>query len=115
MSFRQAAHAASTIASWFSKTVFESQFWRRYCQTFSTGFSSGAREGRKIGVMLLGTSSFLVVCHPAPVEDENGVGARGDVARDFVELKLHHVGVGVGQREGGPDAASRADRAEQIG
>jgi hypothetical protein len=21
--------------------------WRRYCQTFSTGFSSGAREGRK--------------------------------------------------------------------
>src|SRR3984957_16664271 len=45
--------------------VFESQFWRRYCQTFSTGFSSGAREGREIGVMLLGTSSLPVVCHPA--------------------------------------------------
>jgi len=29
--------------------------------------------------------------------------------------KLHHIGVGVGQREGCSDAASRADRAEQIG
>src|SRR6516164_7246531 len=48
-----------------SKTVFESQFWRRYCQTFSTGFSSGARDGRKIGVMLSGTLSLLVMCHPA--------------------------------------------------
>src|ERR1700677_5353502 len=52
--FRQALHAASTIASSFSNTVFESQFWRRYCQTFSTGFSLGARDGRKIGVMLSG-------------------------------------------------------------
>ena len=32
---------------------------------FSTGFSSGAREGRKIGVMFSGTLSWLVVCHPA--------------------------------------------------
>jgi hypothetical protein len=29
---------------------------------FSTGFSSGARDGRKIGVMLPGTSSLAVVC-----------------------------------------------------
>jgi hypothetical protein len=43
------------------------------------------------------------------------VGALGDVARDFVEVELHHVSVGVGQHEGRPDAASRADRAEQIG
>jgi hypothetical protein len=43
------------------------------------------------------------------------MGARSDVARDFVEVKLHHVGVGVGQHEGRPDAAGRADRAEQIG
>jgi hypothetical protein len=95
--------------------VFESQFWRRYCQTFSTGFSSGAREGRKIGVMLSGTSSLPVVCHPARSRDENGVGALGDVARGFVEVELHHVSVGVGQHEGRPDAAGRADRAEQIG
>ena len=43
------------------------------------------------------------------------MGALGDVARDFVEMELHHGGVGVGQREGRPDAAGRADRAEQIG
>ena len=43
------------------------------------------------------------------------MGALGDVARDFVEVKLHHVGVGVGQREGRPNAAGGADRAEQIG
>jgi hypothetical protein len=50
-----------------------------------------------------------------PVEEQNGVGALGDVARDFVEVELHHLSVGVGQREGRPDAAGRADRAEQIG
>ena len=41
--------------------------------------------------------------------------ALGDGARDFVEVKLHHVGVGIGQREGRPDAAGGADGAEQIG
>ena len=43
------------------------------------------------------------------------MGALGDVARDFVEVELHHVSVGVGQREGRPDPSRRADRAEQIG
>jgi hypothetical protein len=43
------------------------------------------------------------------------VRARGDVARDFVEVKLHHAGVGMRQRQGCPDAAGGADRAEQIG
>ena len=43
------------------------------------------------------------------------MGALGDVARDFVEVELHHVSVGVGQREGRSDAPRRADRAEQIG
>ena len=43
------------------------------------------------------------------------MGVLGDVARDFVEVELHHVGIGIGQREGRPDAAGRADRAEQIG
>jgi len=43
------------------------------------------------------------------------MGALGDVARDFVEVELHHVSVGIRQREGGADAAGRADRAEQIG
>ena len=39
----------------------------------------------------------------------------GDIARDFVEVKLHHVGVGVGKRQSRSDTASRTDRAEQIG
>src|SRR5215203_2926614 len=62
---RQASQAASTMASWLSKTRFESQFWRRYCQMFSTGLSSGAREGRKMSVMFFGTASRAVVCQPA--------------------------------------------------
>ena len=49
------------------------------------------------------------------VEQQHGMRALGDVARDFVEVKLHHVGVGIGQRQGRSDAARWADRAEQIG
>jgi hypothetical protein len=30
-------------------------------------------------------------------------------------VELHHVGVGIRQREGGADAAGWADRAEQVG
>ena len=41
--------------------------------------------------------------------------ALGDIARDFVEMKLHHVGVGIGKRQGRANAAGGADRAEQIG
>jgi hypothetical protein len=50
-----------------------------------------------------------------PVEQQNGMGALGNVARDLFEMELHHVGVGIGQRQRRPDAASGADRAEQIG
>ena len=49
------------------------------------------------------------------VEQQQGMGALGDGARDFVEVKLHHVGVVMRKHEGRPDAAGRADRAEQIG
>ena len=43
------------------------------------------------------------------------MGALGDVARDFVEVELHHVGVGIRKRQCRPDTAGGADRAEQIG
>ena len=43
------------------------------------------------------------------------MGALGDTARDFVEVELHRLGVGVGQGERRADAAGRADRSEQIG
>jgi hypothetical protein len=97
------------------KTVFESQFWRRYCQTFSTGLSSGARDGRKIGGDVFRYVELARGVPSGSVEKQHGVGARSDVARDFVEVKLHHVGVGMRKRERGADAPSRADSAEQIG
>ena len=43
------------------------------------------------------------------------MGALGDVARDFVEMKLHRLGVGMGQGERRANAAGSADRSEQIG
>jgi hypothetical protein len=95
--------------------VFESQFWRRYCQTFSTGFSfrgAGRQEDRRD---VVGHVELARRVPSGPVEEQNSVGALGDVARDFVEVELHHVGVGIGQHEGRPDAAGRADRAKQIG
>ncbi len=49
------------------------------------------------------------------VEQQHGVRALGDTARDFIEVKLHHVGVGVGKRQGRSDAPRWTDRAEQIG
>ena len=49
------------------------------------------------------------------VEQQDGMSSRSDVSRDFVEMELHHVGVGIGQGKGCPDAAGGADRAEQIG
>jgi hypothetical protein len=61
----QASQAASMMSSKVSKTRFESQLTRKYCQIFSTGFSSGAREGKKIRVMFFGMLSFSVVSHPA--------------------------------------------------
>ena len=35
------------------------------------------------------------------------MGALGDVAGDFLEVKLHRLGVGEGQRQRGPDAGPR--------
>ena len=49
------------------------------------------------------------------VEQQHGVGAHSNIARDFVEVKLHHVGVCVGQRQRRSDAPGWTDRAEQIG
>ena len=43
------------------------------------------------------------------------MGAFGDVTGDLVDVELHGLGVGEGQRQGGPDAACRADGAEQVG
>jgi hypothetical protein len=61
---------------------------------FSTGLSSGARgqEDRR------DVFRHVEPARDVPsgsVEKQHGVGAFGDIARDFVEVKLHHVSVGV--------------------
>lgn len=35
------------MSSKVSKTLFDNQLARRYCQMFSTGFNSGDRDGKK--------------------------------------------------------------------
>lgn len=49
------------------------------------------------------------------VEQQDGVSPSGDMAADLVEMKLHGLGIGEGQRQPSSGAACRADGAEQIG
>ena len=49
------------------------------------------------------------------IENENGVGAGGDLGRDLVEMKLHGFAVANWQHEGGAGSAVRANCAEQVG
>ena len=81
---------------------------------FSTGFSSGAREGGN-RCDVFGHVELARDVPSGPVEEQHGVGALGDIARDFVEMKLHHVGVGARQSRSCSGTARRTDRAGQIG
>ena len=49
------------------------------------------------------------------VEDENGLRVGSNLGRDLVEIELHHLSVGEGQRQRCALAPSGADRAEEIG
>ena len=49
-----------------------------------------------------------------PVEKQDGMSASFDRAGDLIEVKLHSLSVGEGQRQGGACTAGRADRTEQI-
>jgi hypothetical protein len=89
MSLFQASQTASMIWSKVSKTRLESQLARRYCQMFSAGLSSGAREGSQIGVMFLRHNEIGRSVPAGAVEDQDGVRAEGDGAADFFEMKLH--------------------------
>ena len=51
---------------------------------------------------------------PGPVHEQRGVRAGCDVTADLVDVELHGLGIGVGKRQTGADAARRADGAEQI-
>jgi len=49
------------------------------------------------------------------IKQQHGVCALGNMAADFVEMKLHGVGVGIGQSKRRARAARRTDRTEEIG
>ncbi len=85
---------------------------------FSTGFSSGERDGSRMMVRFFGTLSLPVLCHPArsgTIHQDDGVGFGGDVAADLVKMYPHGRCVGEGQHEGGPLAPPGADGAEVVG
>jgi hypothetical protein len=77
----QAEQVASMMCSMPSKTVLDSQLARRNCQTFSTGFSSGARDGMSAS------------CH---------------ATRDFLDVQLHAGRAGERERQVSGFAARRA-------
>ena len=65
VSLFQASQQWATMSSWFLKTRFKSQFWRMNCQTFSTGFSAGERDGRGGSVTFSETARRPDMCQPA--------------------------------------------------
>jgi len=87
---------------------------RRYCQIFSTGFSSGAR-GQEDRGDVAGDVEFVGCVPPGAVEQQDGVSVLGDVLRDFLKMELHRLGVGEGHRQRGANASRGADGAEEIG
>ena len=50
-----------------------------------------------------------------PVEQQHSTGALGEVSRDFVEMELHRLGIGMGHGERRADAAGWANCSERIG
>jgi hypothetical protein len=49
------------------------------------------------------------------IHKQYGVRALCNVARDFIEVKLHHIRIGKGERQRRALAFGRTDRAEEIG
>ena len=83
---------------------------RKYCQIFSNGFSSGARDGSRMMVRFFGTLSLPVVCHPA-----RSISTTAWAFRATWLIFLHGLRVRPRQHERRPLAVSRTDGAEQIG
>ena len=55
------------------------------------------------------------MCQPARSKMQHGVRPDRDGGGDFVEMKLHRLGVGVRKRQRRADAAGGTNGAEQIG
>ena len=65
--------------------------------------------------MLGGMASLAVVCHPARSSSSTAWAPLATWAGDFLEMELHGLGVGEGQRKCGPDAAGRDKSQPEIG
>ena len=76
-----------------------------------------ADEAKAI-VAVIETVDFPRVGHGVPaglIENQDGVGAGGDLSCDLIEVELHGRGVAVGQDQAGTRAACRTDSAKYIG
>jgi len=80
---------------------------------FSTGFKSGDFDGNGRSVMLW-DGKLLRDMPPGLIEDEDGVRARRDRQRNFLEMEGHGLAVAKGQNEPGAFSFGRADSAENI-
>ena len=63
------------------------------CQMFSWLLSSGERGGNGKSEMLCGTFKLLRSVPAGLIEDDDGVGAGGNLGGDLVEMKLHGFAV----------------------
>ena len=52
---------------------------------------------------------------PGAIEDNDGMGAEGDLRADFSEMQGHGFGIGMGENQGRRPVAFGAGRGEQIG
>ena len=65
--------------------------------------------------MFLGLDEIAGGVPAGAVEQQDGVGVSGDVQGYLVEMQLHGVGVGEGQRQPCAHAPRRTDGAKEIG
>ena len=81
---------------------------------FSTGFSSGDREGSRMMVRFLGTLSLSVLCHPARSIRTTPWAFVATLQLISSRCICMGAGVGDGEHEGGALGPHGANGAEQV-
>jgi hypothetical protein len=81
---------------------------------FSTGFNSGALEGSGTKGDVVRDHKSLGLMPARLVNEDEGMRARRDRLRDFVQVQGHALGGAAGQNQARALAVSRADRAEDV-
>ncbi len=88
---------------------------RKYCQIFSTGFSSGSARWQQDDGEVLRDFEFAGGVPSGPIHQHNRMGLSGDVAADLGRDASAWLARPPKQHERRPLAVSRTDGAEQIG